>query len=460
MPSSQHGVVIPFPSVRRQPEVRTPPESVSLLRVRFTLDDTEPLIWRRLELAGDLRLDVLHDVLQVAMGWDDSHLHQFLPGPGPLDRMVGPFVTAYAASEGDEGIAESDVRLDQVLAEVGDRLYYDYDFGDGWEHTLELEAVTEYAEGAPPARVLDGERACPPEDCGGIGGFEQVLMLAGHPERARFPERHPWLASGYDPDRFSAVDADELVRAITSARLLPAEDLTPSLADLVERSSRAPRPLSLLIARAELGDQTAPAPEEQQRMMRPLLHFLDVVGPDGLQLTPAGWLPPAVVIGLGTDLGLHEPWMGKGNREENMLPVRRLREAATALGLVRKLKGRLVLSPAGRGLVGDVDGMWRHVASTLPLGKKPWDRDAGTVMLLAVAAGELPYEGACTHGPTMLWHAGWSVDRRRPPSESEAIELARPTWYVLRVAGATKDWGHSTRLTDGGRQLARAALRR
>jgi len=78
---------------------------------------------------------------------------------GPRDHLTEALVTEFAAAEADEGVAEAEVRLDEVLADVGDRPYYEYDSGDGWQHTLDLAAVSEYAEGAPRASVLDGERA-------------------------------------------------------------------------------------------------------------------------------------------------------------------------------------------------------------------------------------------------------------------------------------------------------------
>jgi len=162
---------------RVQPRPEPAPDHPSTYTVRLELDGAAPEIWRRLELASDLTLDALHDVVQAAMGWTDSHLHQFR-----MDDRTEPFLTDFAEEEGDEGIHERDVRLDQVLASPGDRLSYDYDFGDGWDHTLELETVSEYD--GEVARVLDGRRACPPEDCGGIGGHDEIRELLAHPERA------------------------------------------------------------------------------------------------------------------------------------------------------------------------------------------------------------------------------------------------------------------------------------
>jgi len=114
------------------------------------------------------------------MGWTDSHLHRFEMGP-QRDRVVDPFRTDFDDEEDDEdGLHERDVRLDQVVATAGDRLFYEYDFGDSWDHTVKVEEVAPYDDG-PRASLIDGRRACPPEDCGGIPGLEEILTaLAGH----------------------------------------------------------------------------------------------------------------------------------------------------------------------------------------------------------------------------------------------------------------------------------------
>ena len=117
----------------------------------------KPPIWRRLVLPGDLVLDELHDVLQVAMGWQDGHLHKF--GVGADRRTRAYFVTRFDLSEGDDGLVEDGVRLDQVVSGKGDRLFYDYDFGDGWEHVLVVEDVLDDPPSAPVC--LAGKMACP-----------------------------------------------------------------------------------------------------------------------------------------------------------------------------------------------------------------------------------------------------------------------------------------------------------
>ena len=106
----------------------------------------------------------MHDVIQSAMGWSDMHLHHFQMGPDAKDFRVVPFLTPFDLEEGEtDGTLEADVRLDQVIAKPGHRLFYEYDFGDSWHHTIKLEKVEPWVDGDPVAVCVTGRRACPPE---------------------------------------------------------------------------------------------------------------------------------------------------------------------------------------------------------------------------------------------------------------------------------------------------------
>ena len=113
-------------------------------------------------------LDEVYEILQVTFGWTDCHLHQFGSGP----RYHGPeteyYLCPYQVEEGEPGVPEEEVRLDEVIADPCDTLCHLYDFGDNWEHVIRLEAVAPW-DGTAPAVCLDGRRDGPPEDCGGLG---------------------------------------------------------------------------------------------------------------------------------------------------------------------------------------------------------------------------------------------------------------------------------------------------
>jgi hypothetical protein len=149
------------------------------------------------EVDAGVTLFQLHRILQVVMGWTDSHLHQFRCGS-----------TYYGEPDPELGMDrenERRARLAEVLRKPGDRMVYEYDFGDGWEHDIVLEAIGEAAEAKPPVRVLAGKGACPPEDVGGIGGYYLFLEAIRNP---RHPEHREILEWGgdFDPDAFE-IDA-------------------------------------------------------------------------------------------------------------------------------------------------------------------------------------------------------------------------------------------------------------
>ena len=162
-------------------------------RLDVELLDSDPPIWRTVSVPDDTPLDRLHRVLQTVMGWEDSHLHRFETTDGTSYQL--PFEGDLDGDEDERG-----VRLDALLAVPGDALLYEYDFGDGWEHEVELEA--DEADGPGHPVCLDGAGACPPEDSGGTWRYNEIRPAftdPSHPEHAELTE---WLGGPFDPDRF------------------------------------------------------------------------------------------------------------------------------------------------------------------------------------------------------------------------------------------------------------------
>lgn len=438
-----------FPPTLRTPQPLPRRPDRTRFVVRVDLDHAEPSIWRRLRFASDLTLAQLHEILQLAMGWTDSHLHHFVMGPEVLDHGVQPFLTPFdVEEEGEEGILEGDVRLDQTLSEIGDKLFYEYDFGDGWQHTVQLEHVEPWMDGEPVALCLAGERACPPEDVGGLGGLGELLEVLAGDTAGKDPEwvdqLLSWLPDGYDPVHFST---DEVNEQLSLGPLPPLENWHPYLADLLYRAGGSGlSELGTLIKRA-----TSPAhwltAEETAAAVGPYTVLLRTVG-DGIALTAAGHLPPRIVASLYTELHMEEEWIGKGNREDLTLPVLQLRESATALGLLRKARGRLTLTAAGRKVAEDSDALWRHIASRLPLGR-PHERDAGFLGLLLTAAGS--DIASADDAEAIMDRLGWGV--RDGDLGRAAYYWSRPTAEVVRnLAGNQRDLATSSR-------IARALIR-
>ena len=197
----------PAPPSRRRPRRA----DVVSYRIRVDLNGTKPPLWRRLELASDLYLNQLHEIMQVAFGWTDSHLHQFGSGPAHYDPATEHYLCPFQVEEGDPGIPEENVRLDEVLAEPGDKLFYDYDFGDGWQHTIRLERILPRSSSAPRAVCIAGRRDGPPEDCGGVGGYELITAAteSEHPHHAdAVAEFARFYGDDIEPDHLRATPFD------------------------------------------------------------------------------------------------------------------------------------------------------------------------------------------------------------------------------------------------------------
>jgi len=170
-----------------------------IYQIKVTLLGTKPPIWRRLLIPADLTLARLHDVLQRAMGWEDGHLHEFRVGRqsyGVPDPDEGGFAL-------EDRIDEGRVRLHQVLGRMGAKAVYTYDFGDTWEHGIVIEKHLPADPNLVYPVCTGGQRACPPEDCGGIPGFYDLLEAIQDPQHERHEELLDWLGEEYDPEAFS-----------------------------------------------------------------------------------------------------------------------------------------------------------------------------------------------------------------------------------------------------------------
>lgn len=161
--------------------------------VRIELHDTDPLIWREVEVPTSITLKVLHDVIQAVMGWFDYHLWEFTIGKQrygpPMDEDWGTAPRKEAAK----------VRLRDVLKPRKTTIDYLYDFGDSWEHRLTVTGVRAGDPETSYPRYLGGERNAPPEDCGGIPGFYDMLDALADPDHLNHAEATEW-ADDYDPD--------------------------------------------------------------------------------------------------------------------------------------------------------------------------------------------------------------------------------------------------------------------
>ncbi len=169
----------------------------SIYQIKVMVRDSKPPIWRRVQVPGDATLADLHDIIQVVMSWWDYHLHQFIVG----ENYYGVPHPDYMMDMLDE----SEVQLNQI-ADEGAKFFYEYDFGDSWLHTLEVEKVVEPEPGQEYPLCLKGRRAAPPEDVGGIWGYEQYLEAMENPDHPEHEMYMEWRGE-FDPEAF---DLDEV----------------------------------------------------------------------------------------------------------------------------------------------------------------------------------------------------------------------------------------------------------
>jgi hypothetical protein len=168
-----------------------------ICRMTVTLDGIQPPIWRRFEVPARVTMAKLHQLLQAALGWTDSHLHVFEIGD---ERIAVP----YHADQLAEGQITRSARLVHLgdVVDLGVRRFdYEYDFGDSWRHTIVIEEVRDERDGDGGVRCLGGARACPPEDCGGAGGYARLLEILFDPRHPEFEDTRRW-AGAFEPERF------------------------------------------------------------------------------------------------------------------------------------------------------------------------------------------------------------------------------------------------------------------
>ncbi len=188
-----------------------------LYLLKIELLDIEPKIWRRFVVPGSITLDRLHDVIQIVMGWQDYHLHEF---------VIGKMKYTENPEGKDDGEVDGLFRLVDLVKQKGRNIRYLYDFGDSWEHEITIEdSRCSHPQLQAPVECLDGARACPPEDVGGTDGFfdfcEAVLDPANedHEQLTQWYAGFPWYTGAFIPEAYDVAKVnDELMKYLRWSR--------------------------------------------------------------------------------------------------------------------------------------------------------------------------------------------------------------------------------------------------
>lgn len=181
--------------------------------LRISLRHITPAIWRIFVVPGRIRLDRLHQVIQVVMGWSDSHLHCFRADDYEYTQP-DPDDPGWAESLSDTVVRdERKHTLGDLVKAMNDRFEYTYDFGDDWEHEVRVVSVTPSTKNAVQVFCVHGERACPPEDCGSVPGYEELCAALPNPKHPEHQHWKSWIGD-YDPNRFDTDAVNRLLRRI------------------------------------------------------------------------------------------------------------------------------------------------------------------------------------------------------------------------------------------------------
>ncbi len=181
-------------------------QSHQIYQIKISLRDAKPPIWRRVLIPADFALDQLHQVIQTAMGWENYHLHMFtIDGNRYSDAITDP--------DGELGtIDETKYKLHQLISGEGFRFEYEYDFGDGWDHRLLVEKILTVQPDVRYPTCIKGKRNCPPEDVGGIWGYEEFLKAIQDPNHPQHADYMEWRGM-HDSEAF---DLEKINQALTA----------------------------------------------------------------------------------------------------------------------------------------------------------------------------------------------------------------------------------------------------
>ena len=398
------------PVDRRRPQ----PSTGKVLTVRVDLHRSSPPIWRRLELRSDLSLEDVHTVIQTAFDWAGYLSWRFAAGGAPFDDGDQQFLCEFDVEEGEDpdGIPAGEVRLGELLPGEGDTLEYLYDYGDGWDLGLVVEAVREAEEDDPPARAVGGSRAAPPEDCGGLRDEADLGTVLE------------------DPAFFDVAALDLELWSGTTMLTGPEDDVVPALLHEPLTLLGSGRAGQHLMERALLlGAPLAPLPDSAvESALRALTWFLERADAEGgIPLTGAGYLRPADVEAASAVLPQMADWIGMNNREVHAVPLQMFRTSLQRAGILRKHKGALLLTRRARAYyrAGNVGELF--LDSLVP--SRYETEELAQVVLLTYVAATKPGLPLPMVEIARVFTAIIGASESGPVTAGEILDL--PAWHLL-----------------------------
>jgi hypothetical protein len=177
-----------------------------IYQIKVTLRDSKPPIWRRLLVLDSTTLHKLHQIIQIAMGWTDSHLHEFI--------IENKRYSIPSTEDWEPVIDEHRYPLSQVVPSDKYKFTYVYDFGDSWDHEVLVERILPSEPGIKYPLCIKGKRKCPPEDVGGVWGYDSFLEAMSDPNHKEHASYFEWWGGKFDPEEFSIEEINEVLQRI------------------------------------------------------------------------------------------------------------------------------------------------------------------------------------------------------------------------------------------------------
>ena len=168
--------------------------------MKITLQDTSPSIWRRIQVENNTTFFELHHIIQIVFGWKNYHVYEFnIDG----HKLGAPDDYMADVTSNDEGVIDArDITLESLIVQTGEKFKYEYDFGDSWVHEIEVEKFLPKEPQQKYPSCIDGELACPPEDCGGIPGYYSMLKILADKQHPEYKDTKIWVGRNFIPEYF------------------------------------------------------------------------------------------------------------------------------------------------------------------------------------------------------------------------------------------------------------------
>ncbi|MFH1004554.1 MAG: plasmid pRiA4b ORF-3 family protein [Bacteroidota bacterium] len=191
-----------------------------ILQLKITLKDIKPSIWRKILVEDTITFRKFHYILQIVMGWGGGHLHEFSIN----NYAIGPTEDDDALDYKPDLISDRKITLQEVISDEKEKFTYNYDFGNDWEHIIVVEKILPKEDKKFYPVCLNGSRACPPEDCGGPWGYDELLKILADKKHPQHKEQQQWLEDvmgyeeGYDAEFFDVAEINEILQYKSSSQ--------------------------------------------------------------------------------------------------------------------------------------------------------------------------------------------------------------------------------------------------